>query len=248
MRRTVGGFTLIELLVVIAIIAILAAILFPVFANAREKARQTSCMSNLKQLGLAIQMYSQDYDERVVLYGTGDPSYTQVFYWTGLLWPYTKASGIMQCPSASYAAPTDPSGAWTYIRGYGVNFNLINYPPQLGPYTYNSLNLGLADLDRPADTVAICDVGNYSYACLPGGRGGGERFGCMPSFRHLEQCNIAWFDGHAKSMTKDALYTQQLNSEGRKVAQFAAPRGTAWTKDPSIMVWTYFQTSAVSYY
>src|SRR5579864_98847 len=90
------GFTLIELLVVIAIIAILAAILFPVFAHAREKARQTSCLSNLKQLGQAMLMYAQDYDERFcpVLARTDR---TQNFYldtWMHLLEPYTKSLGV----------------------------------------------------------------------------------------------------------------------------------------------------------
>src|SRR5713226_9587436 len=97
-----GGFTLIELLVVIAIIAILAAILFPVFAQAREKARQTTCASNMKQMGLALEMYRQDYDSR-------NPN---EWPWAGLnlydwdhtflevIAPYTKSQKIGVCPSA----------------------------------------------------------------------------------------------------------------------------------------------------
>jgi prepilin-type N-terminal cleavage/methylation domain-containing protein/prepilin-type processing-associated H-X9-DG protein len=117
---TKRGFTLIELLVVIAIIAILAAILFPVFANAREKARQTSCLSNIKQLSLANLMYSQDNDDayvRVKQYSlAGVPSPQQLetpqdspaspgnnfLIWAGILQPYTKSIGILVCPSAGY--------------------------------------------------------------------------------------------------------------------------------------------------
>jgi len=101
MRRSTG-FTLIELLVVIAIIAILAAILFPVFAQAREKARAASCLSNTKQLGLAMRMYAQDYDEINV----GSYSYPNtwgscpMFMWMDLLQPYIKNTQIVTCPSA----------------------------------------------------------------------------------------------------------------------------------------------------
>src|SRR3989454_4183209 len=102
-RRPVGvrlrpggpGFTLIELLVVIAIIAILAAILFPVFAQAREKARQTSCLSNVKQIALGIQMYAQDYDEIFPMGTQNDWNNS----WPTLTQPYIKNLGIFRCPS-----------------------------------------------------------------------------------------------------------------------------------------------------
>jgi len=97
MRKTRSGFTLIELLVVIAIIAILAAILFPVFARAREKARETSCSSQLRQLGLALHMYAQDYDEMFPFDAyIGNPHPMLV---TGL-YPYVKNRNLFYCPSA----------------------------------------------------------------------------------------------------------------------------------------------------
>src|SRR6188474_243241 len=101
------GFTLIELLIVIAIIAILAAILFPVFARARENARRSSCQSNLKQIGLGFFQYTQDYDERFPLtsttatVATGQNTTAGDIGWAEILQPYIKSSQIFQCPSES---------------------------------------------------------------------------------------------------------------------------------------------------
>ncbi len=97
------GFTLIELLVVIAIIAILAAILFPVFAQAREKARAISCVSNEKQISLSWMMYTQDYDETVTPYSSTGSSGGIVSPWTLVLQPYTKNYQVFKCPDSTYA-------------------------------------------------------------------------------------------------------------------------------------------------
>jgi prepilin-type N-terminal cleavage/methylation domain-containing protein len=110
------GFTLIELLVVIAIIAILAAILFPVFGRARENARRSSCLSNVKQIGLGIMQYTQDYDEYLPQ-GIQPPAYS--VRWSSLIQPYTKSTQIFRCPSDST----------TTGRSYGLNSNFFSTVP-----------------------------------------------------------------------------------------------------------------------
>lgn len=124
--RTAAAFTLIELLVVIAIISILAAILFPVFANAREKARQASCASNVRQIGLANLQYAQDYDETYVrikqvnpasMLGPAQlesPQGAPYQMWGGMLYPYTKSTGILICPSSPNSITTPASDGTTF--------------------------------------------------------------------------------------------------------------------------------------
>jgi prepilin-type N-terminal cleavage/methylation domain-containing protein/prepilin-type processing-associated H-X9-DG protein len=155
------GFTLIELLVVIAIIAILAAMLFPVFAHARGKARQAACFSNLKQIGTAIMMYVQDFDETYPLY-VHHPAHT--FYWYDMINPYIKASSnrssIYVCPSATQVINVVNSSG-----GYAANYlHVLRYPPQFNwPAQlkwYTERNNGpatAASIGRPADTIMVAD-------------------------------------------------------------------------------------------
>src|SRR5215216_6026680 len=113
-NRSRRGFTLIELLVVIAIIAILAAILFPVFAQAREKARGAACLSNMKQIGLATMMYAQDHDDYLPYgYAYTWPGQKELYWWQDLCRPYVKNEAVYTCPSAS------PHILWNDLRPAG---------------------------------------------------------------------------------------------------------------------------------
>ena len=143
------GFTLIELLVVIAIIAILAAILFPVFAKVREKARQTSCLSNEKQLGLAFIQYAQDYDETFPVDTNGGFNNG----WAGEIYPYAKSTGVFACPDD----PTRPSEAGVYPLSYAMNTNLMEAAPT---NTFTEPGAVLAGQSSPASTVLLFEVQN----------------------------------------------------------------------------------------
>jgi len=180
MSKTRKGFTLIELLVVIAIIAILAAILFPVFAQAREKARAISCLSNMKQLGLGLYQYTQDYDEQLIknYYSfPADPangwgSNGLVYYnWRHACQPYIKNIGIMACPSSQYF---NNSAYWTWTTdatpgggttgnwmppSYAVNSHVIGFANGCSAGCANTPPGidGMAAIDKPADTIEVVD-------------------------------------------------------------------------------------------
>ncbi|NSW54742.1 MAG: DUF1559 domain-containing protein [Armatimonadetes bacterium] len=203
MRR---GFTLIELLVVIAIIAILAAILFPVFARAREKARQSSCQSNLKQIGLAYAMYSQDYDERIAPNSIGSAMGT---VWVpGLLQPYIKNTQIWVCPSYNTLQATAAVGiqgatncacAGTYYRlrgGYGPNYGDTS---RLNPWPVPS---GRKESDIPAPSTTLLVADSHCVVASPPGvwpSDGTQTSGNLPySLRHNEGANVLYCDGHVK--------------------------------------------------
>jgi len=188
-----SGFTLIELLVVIAIIAILAAILFPVFARARDKAQQASCSSNLKQWSMAWQMYMQDWDERF-----GGAYHYRVGYYYTALDPYVKSQDLRKCPADKYLNP-----------GYGVNWRGFGYyighptrgmrasPPAPNPI-YDGLLM--SEIKHPAELVIMGDSYRssasprmYQYYLYVEANDYPEAFG-----RHNGGNNFAFADGHVK--------------------------------------------------
>lgn len=191
--RVRRGFTLIELLVVIAIIAILAAILFPVFARAREKARQTSCLSNMKQLTLAWVQYVQDYDEMSVPYAYRVPAGGVYRYFIqatpnatprpGFLDPYLKNSRVSTCPSRPQQE----------LRHYGAN--MVHVVTQFNPATLSQINY-------PSETLLFCDNQNQAAYCPCSAPSPAYTPGLNP-VPHNDGINVGFCDGHAKWMKPD---------------------------------------------
>ncbi|MFN3650524.1 MAG: prepilin-type N-terminal cleavage/methylation domain-containing protein [Armatimonadota bacterium] len=195
------GFTLVELLVVIAIIAILAAILFPVFAQAREKARQTSCANNLRQIGMASALYRSDYDECYVPTEAGGLPWLSVIPGTdGLLNPYVRMSTPLQCPSRRAPKARYALNVWK-----GVHFDRRETSPQGQPDSA---------VPRPSTTLLAWEHQVDAIDCLTG-QDGGDPLHPAPTAgdthwdtAHSGGFNALWCDGHVKRMR----YTQLLRT------------------------------------
>lgn len=221
------AFTLIELLVVIAVTAILAAILFPVFAQAREKARQSSCITNMKQVGTAALMYAQDYDERTPRNWYGDLGMEATtapgdaperYKWMDAIQPYVKNTGVFVCPSAANLIYVPRSslkagettlkyGGYAYNRAYG-DFDVEADTTPAGK--------ALSQLEIPADTVWFAETlggGPYDFdfrwpdvasnPVIVNSRP--RRLGVYIVERHHQRTDVLWCDGHVKATSLDPL-------------------------------------------
>jgi prepilin-type N-terminal cleavage/methylation domain-containing protein/prepilin-type processing-associated H-X9-DG protein len=210
------GFTLIELLVVVAILAILAAILFPVFSQARERARRTACLSNMKQIALAVAMYTQDYDGRVPICNdntTPTPG-DDTGYWWVTLFKYTRNDGVFVCPSwrptstptglAAWETPPDPSKPFLHagiVGTYVWNETMDGAPEgKLSGTSADGRSFG------PSEVVAVAEGFNGSHVWKPEHvspiEGNPER-----RLRDLHQDGqtVAFADGHAKWVKSTAM-------------------------------------------
>jgi prepilin-type N-terminal cleavage/methylation domain-containing protein/prepilin-type processing-associated H-X9-DG protein len=233
-RHAKRGFTLIELLVVIAIIAILAAILFPVFARARENARRSACQSNLKQIGLGLLQYLQDYDEKspgiwAGPNGGGGASDANNWKWMDAIYPYVKSTQIFDCPSKSNSIANyefKNGTKWGSYAGNIAYWSATKYnPPQTAPFshlhsdpTYFSL-VSQAMFEAPATTLWVTDGGgdydlqwgdSGSHPTIAAGSPRTYNNGRIVE-RHLETSSVLYCDGHVKSIKLDVMDRQVGN-------------------------------------
>ena len=216
-NRTNKAFTLIELLVVIAIIAILAAILFPVFARARENARRSSCSSNMKQIGLGIIQYTQDYDEKYPMrYYGGAGARQEANSWRRQIYPYVKSSQLFSCPSNSQNATDANDSTTANLNSAGFDPNttprfkrsyVINGTANVGgttPAEYNR-SASLSAISDSSGTVLVCEFGASADpidSFWPVGDIAATEFAkSTVSFPgHLGNSNFLFCDGHVKSL------------------------------------------------
>jgi prepilin-type N-terminal cleavage/methylation domain-containing protein/prepilin-type processing-associated H-X9-DG protein len=212
-QRSQKAFTLIELLVVIAIIAILAAILFPVFAKAREAARKTSCINNMKQLGTGIMMYVQDYDESFM-----NRSQAPWNHWGYVVQPYVKNWGVFSCPSdpdnkrnLDGAAPANCGGYPTaLIRStFGAAYVTQSYAMNSWIFDANGGGRGMAAIDAPADRIMLAENTGNCHADYAGNWWGAGTY--LTGFAgHNGMMNLCYCDGHVKSKKPSATVQSKL--------------------------------------
>jgi prepilin-type N-terminal cleavage/methylation domain-containing protein/prepilin-type processing-associated H-X9-DG protein len=195
-----AGFTLIELLVVIAIIAILAAILFPVFARARENARRASCQSNLKQIGLGVMQYTQDYDEAMPPTAATPERYALAGTRIG---PYTKSDQLLKCPSDSgngYSVRnignTANIGTSYYVTG---NIEIPLASGQMWGAFGEDVSVSLADFPVPAETIIVTERETDNNDAHVSSLQDASEF---VTNRHLETSNYLFADGHVKAFKR----------------------------------------------
>jgi prepilin-type N-terminal cleavage/methylation domain-containing protein/prepilin-type processing-associated H-X9-DG protein len=224
-KKLRSAFTLIELLVVIAIIAILAAILFPVFARARENARRSSCQSNLKQMALAQMQYSQDYDEHLVPNAVYDnPQGLTYGTWMYVLQPYIKSVQIFTCTSVPNAVYSGRPNTTQNNTGYAY---------------YGSLGkIALAAIDSPASVAMFADAGvlpsppyaaNDHYYMMNWDQSSGDN-GVPPDAAHFDGANIAFADGHVKWLKTSVIG----DYSGADVTVDQTPTPSLWTVNSSV--------------
>lgn len=232
-RSRAGGFTLIELLVVIAIIALLAAILFPVFSRVRENAKRTSCLSNMRQITLGVSQYAQDFDDRLPQVTYTNPAYTIITPWMYELVPYVKSTELFHCPSDTNPVSTPyQTGHPGYERiptSYAASVYSSIYLDG-NPSIINVSGLILSEVVQPSQTVYLSESGATSggpngvlldpegkavtnkSGCplldIPhgGGATGTDSSYCGPNPRHLGTAVVAFYDGHVKALPPRKWY------------------------------------------